>query len=104
MVEQAEAAAKPTKVLPPAAGMGRKKGVPNKNTRMLKEALLQAANEAGGKEGLVGYLRTQATESPAAFLSLLGKVLPLQVSGEDGEPIKTVTTIVLQGVAANGNG
>jgi len=75
----------------------------NKNTRMLKDALLQAAEQAGGKDGLIGYLRTQATENPGPFMSLLGKVLPMQVSGEDGEPIKTVTTIVLQGVSANGN-
>ena len=82
---------------------GRAKGTPNKNTRILKDALLQAAGEAGGKDGLVGYLRAQALENPGPFMSLLGKVLPMQVSGEDGEPIKTVTTIVLQGVSANGN-
>ncbi len=47
------------KYKPPKAGMGRVKGVPNKNTRLLKEAILKAAELAGnkyGKEGLISYL------------------------------------------------
>src|ERR671917_787611 len=59
---------------------GRPKGSPNKTTALLKDALLRAADEAGGKEGLVGYLRRQAEENPGPFLTLLGKVLPLQVN------------------------
>jgi hypothetical protein len=38
---------------------GRRKGSPNKISRDLKEAYLLAANLAGGKEGLVGYLKLQ---------------------------------------------
>lgn len=68
--------------LPP--GPGRPKGSQNKANAMLREAILQAATEAGGKDGLVGYLKTQATKSPAAFLALLGKVLPTQLSGDPG--------------------
>jgi hypothetical protein len=63
---------------------GRKKGSKNKFGAMLKDAILEAATEAGGKEGLVGYLKKQAEENPSPFLSLLGKVLPLQVTGEGG--------------------
>ncbi len=79
-------AADPTKVVtptakPPNAGKGRKKGVPNKTTALLKDAILQAADKAGGKDGLVGYLTEQATENPQSFLPLLGKVLPMQVAG-----------------------
>jgi hypothetical protein len=71
-------------------GKGRKKGVPNKTTALLKDALLQAAIQAGGgKDGLVAYLKKQAIKNPGPFLTLLGKVLPLQVSG-DGEPIKII--------------
>jgi hypothetical protein len=79
-------------------GPGRPKGVPNKNTTLLKDAILAAATKAGGKEGLVGYLVTQATANPQSFLPLLGKVLPMQITGEDGGPIK-VTRIELVGVA-----
>ncbi len=62
-------------------GPGRPKGLPNKNTSLLKDAILQAASNAGGKEGLVGYLEVQAIENPGPFMSLLGKVLPMQVEG-----------------------
>jgi hypothetical protein len=79
------------------AGKGRKKGVPNKSTALLKDAILQAATAAGGKEGLVGYLTTQAGANPQAFMALLGKVLPLQLTGEDGGAIK-VTCVEIVGV------
>lgn len=66
---------------------GSRKGVPNKTTALLKDAILKAAEKAGGKDGLIGYLTTQATDNPQSFLPLLGKVLPMQVTGEDGGPI-----------------
>ena len=79
---------KPSKVvknakrLPPNAGKGRKKGVPNKTTALLKDAILKAAqNAGGGDDGLVNYLTVQAAENPGPFMSLLGKVLPMQVEG-----------------------
>ena len=61
---------------------GRQKGTPNKTTSLLKDAILKAAEEAGGEGGLVGYLTLQAHENPAAFMSLVGKVLPLQVNAK----------------------
>lgn len=59
--------------------------MPNKFTMQLKEAILKAAENAGGEDGLVGYLQTQAKENPGPFMSLLGKVLPMQVAGPDDE-------------------
>lgn len=73
---------------PPAAGKGRPKGAPNKTTALLKDAVLKAAELAGGDGGLVGYLLMQATQNPGPFLSLLAKVLPMQVTGADGGPIE----------------
>lgn len=67
---------------------GRKKGTPNKTTKLLKDAILLAAEKAGddvGDEGMVSYLKSQARENPGPFMSLLGKVLPTQVTGADGE-------------------
>jgi hypothetical protein len=71
-------------------GPGRPKGVPNKTTALLKDAVLKAAETAGGGEpdGLVNYLVEQAQRNPAPFLTLLGKVLPTQVSGEDDKDIR----------------
>jgi hypothetical protein len=65
-------------------GPGRKKGIPNRTTALLKDAILMAAEAAGGAEGMAGYLKTQATQNPGPFMALLGKVLPLQVVGEGG--------------------
>lgn len=68
---------------------GRKKGTPNKTTALLKDAILKAANEAGGGEdGLVTYLKTQATANPGPFMALLGKVLPMQIAGDADNPVK----------------
>ena len=74
-------------------GPGRPKGVPNKNTTLLKDAILQAATEAGGRDGLVGYLVAQAKENPQSFMPLLGKVLPMQVQLEGAVRIERVDVV-----------
>jgi hypothetical protein len=65
---------------------GRQKGTPNKMTAALKDMILTALEEAH-EEGGVAYLREQAEKNPTAFLTLVGKVLPLQLTGEDGGAI-----------------
>jgi hypothetical protein len=35
----------------------------------------------------VAYLKDQASKNPTAFLSLVGKVLPLQVQGDPNAPL-----------------
>lgn len=62
---------------------GRVKGTPNKNTTALKDMVLAALNDSGGQE----YLKKQAEANPTAFLTLLGKVLPMQVTGDPEKPI-----------------
>jgi len=69
------------------AGPGRGKGTLNKTTALLKDAILQAAEAAGGKGGMVAYLTLQAAENPGPFLSLLGKVLPMQIVGDPDAPL-----------------
>lgn len=71
---------------PPAAGRGRPKGSPNKVTAAVKDMVAQALDQAGG----VKYLVAQSRDNPTAFLTLVGKILPLQVAGENGEAIGVV--------------
>jgi hypothetical protein len=74
---------------------GRRPGVPNKLSRIIKECVIQAAEEVGdlsgiqkknlskrgvhGPDGLTGYLRFIAKTERKAFVGLLGKLLPMQV-------------------------
>lgn len=68
-------------------GAGRPKGVPNKLTTDLKQAILEAAALAGDNGGLVGYLHNLAINNEGAFASLLGKVLPMTVAGDGKSPL-----------------
>ena len=67
---------------------GRPKGVPNKTTQALKDMILSALDKSGG----VDYLITQAETNPNAFMSLVGKVLPMTVmgAGDDGSHLVTI--------------
>lgn len=65
---------------------GRAKGTPNKTTALLKDAILKAATDAGDGD-MAAYLKQQAIENPGPFMALLGKVLPMQVTGADGGPV-----------------
>lgn len=60
------------------AGKGRAKGVPNANTKALKDMILASLDKIGGE----AYLCEQAEKNPTAFLTLIGKVLPLQVHAD----------------------
>ncbi len=66
------------------AGAGRPKGSLDKNNKQLREMILEALEAKGGAT----YLAAQADKSPAAFLSLLGKVLPTQLTGDGGGPVQ----------------
>jgi hypothetical protein len=61
-----------TKRKPPRAGMGRVKGTPNKATKEIKQMIEGALHALGGQK----YLEQQAMENPVAFMGLVGKILP----------------------------
>lgn len=73
-------------------GKGRPKGVPNKSTKAIKEMVIAALDKAGG----IDYLLVQAHDNPTAFLTLVGKVIPLQVNGagEEGEHLHKVSGVL----------
>lgn len=75
------------------AGPGRPKGSPNKNTALIREMVSDALHKAGGVNYLVDCAKNPRTAP--AFLGLVGKVLPIQVTGEGGGPVETVTRIEL---------
>jgi len=45
------------------------------------------AAENADEEGLVRYLEKQALTNPVAFMSLLSKVLPIQLASETDSPL-----------------
>ncbi|WP_273724542.1 hypothetical protein [Bartonella sp. AU18XJBT] len=47
------------------------------------------------------YLEKQAIRCPAAYLALLGKILPLQVTGEDGGAIKIIGRVEIAPLTMN---
>ena len=78
---------------PRTPGSGRKPGSANSmSSARLREAVFEALKNQEG--GAVGYLSRQAVEEPRAFMALLGKLLPTQITGEDGDPVR-ITQIEL---------
>jgi len=65
------------------AGPGRPKGVPNKLTADIKAMILGALEAKGGQK----YLEEQADKNPIAFMGLIAKVLPMQVSADPDNPL-----------------
>jgi hypothetical protein len=55
---------------------GRQPGSANKFTGELKDMILTALSDVGGVE----YLKLQATQNATAFMTLVGKVLPVQMN------------------------
>lgn len=84
--------------------VGRKKGVPNKIPRAVKEAILLAAEHVGRKnhsnhpfDGLVSFLEDIALQHPAVFIQLLARLLPLEISGECPDSVQPSVQINLHG-------
>lgn len=91
---------KPSGAAALGAGPGRPAGSMNKMTRDLKDMILAALGEAGG----IAYLTERANDprTASAFLTLVGKVLPLQVTGGDegAQPIRHVVEYIKSNSAA----
>lgn len=58
---------------------GRKRGSPNKITGALRE-MIRGALAAKGAQA---WLEKQADKNPVAFMALLGKILPMQLTGAE---------------------
>jgi hypothetical protein len=78
---------------------GRRKGTPNKLNADVKAMILAALNAKGGQK----YLEKQADENPMAFLTLVGKILPLQMSATVKHDLSELTDAELIAIASAGH-
>jgi hypothetical protein len=66
-------------------GPPRKLGAVNRITRELKEAIFAACKKHGsdgeGSDGLLGYMFMLARDEPKTMGALLGRLLPMEMSG-----------------------
>lgn len=80
---------------------GRQKGTPNKTTAKIKEAMLSVYADLQAETGSEnGHFRDWARDNSTDFYKMTTRLLPLQVTGEDGSPV--VTRIELVGVWPEG--
>lgn len=70
------------------AGKGRPKGALNKSTKLAKDAIAQAAETLGGAERIVAWAQEDPQNERTFWGSIYPKLLPLQVTGEDGGPVE----------------
>ena len=68
---------------------GKPKGAKNKDTALIRDMIATALSQVGG----VDYLARCAETHPGPFLGLVGKVLPIQLTGEGGGDIKHSITV-----------
>lgn len=75
---------------------GKPKGAVQKNTAAIKDMIKAALEQAGGVDYLVK--RAHDPKTASAFLGLVGKVMPMQLTGADGGPVEVGVTFQVVGV------
>lgn len=84
--------------LPPAAGMGRAKGVPNKSTAAVREAIAKMAELNAPRFAM--WLDEVAAKSPEKACDIylraieyhIPKLARTEVTGQDGQPVALQVT------------
>ena len=78
---------------------GKPKGATNKVNNDIKSMILEALSNAGGAE----YLERKANDpkTAAAFLGLVGKVLPMTLAGDPDAPLKLIHRVELVPMRGN---
>jgi hypothetical protein len=75
---------------------GRQKGTPNGLGRQAQEMIIKAmmlcGEDGNGKGKAIGFLKQQCIDHPKAYLALFAKILPYQVQGPEGGPVKVAMT------------
>lgn len=75
---------------PPRAGIGRPKGIPNKNTTAVKDMFRAALDEAGGKDYLLKFAKSKQQAERVAFLSAVTKLIPSEIQGKISGNVKVI--------------
>jgi hypothetical protein len=96
------AAAKGTR--PPNAGIGRPKGIPNKTTQAAKDAIALAAQGLGGVDRLIEWAKEDPLNERAFWATIYPKLIPVTLSGDPDNPLKTVARIELVALSDNSAG
>ena len=90
--------AAPKGTMPPNAGKGRPKGVPNKVTQNAREAFEMAFQGLGGYGALLAWAYNNQTE----FFKLYARLIPVAMAGPEGVgPMQTVVQHVYETLTAN---
>lgn len=84
-------------------GPGRPKGSPNKVSKAAKDAIAEAAETLGGSARLAVWAKESPENEKAFWTTIYPKLIAVQISGLDGDPIKVASTIALVGVPAATN-
>ncbi len=64
-------------------GSGRKVGTSNKGIMAVREMVKQALETVGG----VQYLMDRAYDQPVAFMALIGRLIPVMLTGDASAPV-----------------
>lgn len=76
-------------------GAGRKPGVPNALSTAAKDVIQQASERLGGVDRLVTWVQSDPANEKVWWGTIYPKLIPLQLTGDGGGPVETVTTIRL---------
>ena len=75
---------------------GRTKGTPNKTTVVVKEAIEHAADGLGGWQRMMAWAKEDPANERVFWGQIYPKLLPLQVTGKDGESLPVSATFIIQ--------
>ena len=74
---------------------GRAKGVPNKITATVKDQIALVAENLGGHERMLKWVRLDDKNETIFWKDIYPKLLPLTLSGDPENPLTAITKIVL---------
>ena len=75
---------------------GRQRGTPNKTTSVVKDAIQLAAEGLGGWQRMMAWAKEDPLNERVFWGQVYPKLLPLQVTGEDGKSIPISVSFVIQ--------